>query len=42
MGGPLKNDRPKWVTYWAVLCGAKLYLCCQLSSHTNDGTHTKV
>ncbi|VDK89178.1 unnamed protein product [Litomosoides sigmodontis] len=42
MGGPLKSDRSKWVTYWAVLYGTKLYLCCQLSSHTNDGTHAKL
>uniref|UniRef100_A0A1I7VZM4 PH domain-containing protein n=1 Tax=Loa loa TaxID=7209 RepID=A0A1I7VZM4_LOALO len=42
MGEPVKNDRHKWTTYWVVLHGTKLYLCCQLSSHINDETHEKL
>ncbi|CAG9531748.1 unnamed protein product [Cercopithifilaria johnstoni] len=42
MGGPLKNDRHKWTTYWAVLYGTELYLCCQLSSHISDETHQEL
>ncbi|VBB34056.1 unnamed protein product, partial [Acanthocheilonema viteae] len=42
MGVPLKNDRHKWITCWAVLYGTKLYLCCQLGSYKSDETHKKL